>query len=84
MGIVREFLADAVPNGVKPVASPMPNKRELTSDSTLLDPQEAKWFRSTLMGAALIIAGFSNDLTCLFLPSTREFAWECLTGRRVT
>lgn len=49
---MREYLADVQPNGARPVGSPMPNKYELNSDSTLLEPAEAKRFRSELMGAA--------------------------------
>ena len=47
-----EFIGDAVENGLRPTTSPMPNKTELYSDSTLLPPTEAKWFRSKLMGAS--------------------------------
>lgn len=60
---MREFLADTVQSGVRPVASPMPSKHEMISDATKLGPEEAKWFRSTLMGAAWFANMSRIDIT---------------------
>jgi hypothetical protein len=49
---MKEFLADNIPRGLRPVGSPMPNKSEMTTDSTVLGPADARQYRSQLMGAA--------------------------------
>jgi len=49
---MRELLAEHVPNGIRPVKSPMPRKGEIYKDERELDKQRTKWYRSVLMAVS--------------------------------